>query len=46
MAPYVWAMAEKRAKDRVILKLAGLYGVYSDEEISDISDLKPVSEAA
>lgn len=46
MAPYVWAMAEKRAKDRVILKLAGLYGVYSEDEFADKSDLKPVSEAA
>ena len=46
MAPYVWAMAEKRAKDRVILKLAGLYGVYSEDEFADKADLKPVSEAA
>ena len=46
MAPYVWAMAEKRAKDRVILKLAGLYGVYSEDEFADKSELKPVSEAA
>jgi hypothetical protein len=31
--PYIWAMAEKRAKDRVILKLAGFHGmVYSDIE--------------
>lgn len=30
---YPWAMAEKRAKDRVVLKLAGLHGlVYSEEE--------------
>ena len=29
---YPFAMAEKRAKDRVILKLAGLHGVYSEEE--------------
>jgi hypothetical protein len=30
---YPWAMAEKRAKDRVILKFAGLSGeVYSEEE--------------
>ena len=30
---YPWAMAEKRAKDRVALKLLGLYGlVYSEEE--------------
>jgi len=33
---YVWAMAEKRAKDRVILKLADLHGeVYSDEEADE-----------
>lgn len=31
--PYIFAMAEKRAKDRVILKLAGFHGmVYSDIE--------------
>jgi hypothetical protein len=31
---YPWAMAEKRAIDRVILKLVGIHGlVYSDEEI-------------
>lgn len=31
--PYVFAMAEKRAKDRVILKLAGFHGmVYSESE--------------
>ena len=33
---YPWAMAEKRAKDRVILKLAGLAGhVYSEEEADE-----------
>jgi hypothetical protein len=33
---YPWAMAEKRAKDRVILKLVGLHGeVYSEEEADD-----------
>lgn len=33
---YPWAMAEKRAKDRVILKLIGLHGsVYSEEEADD-----------
>jgi hypothetical protein len=32
---YPWAMAEKRAKDRVILKLVGIHGlVYSEDEIS------------
>lgn len=33
---YPWAMAEKRGKDRVILKLIGLGGeVYSEEEAED-----------
>jgi len=33
---YPWAMAEKRAKDRVILKFAGLSGeVYSEEEADE-----------
>lgn len=32
---YPWAMAEKRAKDRVILKLSGIHGlVYSEEEMA------------
>src|SRR3954463_1366169 len=35
MQPYPYAMAEKRGKDRVILKLAGLHGVYSEEEADD-----------
>jgi hypothetical protein len=35
MQPYPYAMAEKRAKDRVILKLAGLHGAYSEEEADD-----------
>lgn len=35
-AAYVWAMAEKRAKDRLILKLIELAGyVYSEEEADD-----------
>lgn len=35
-AAYVYAMAEKRAKDRVILKLIELHGyVYSEEEADD-----------
>jgi len=35
---YPWAMAEKRAKDRVILKLVGLHGfVYSEAE-ADVFD--------
>lgn len=38
-ASYVYAMAEKRAKDRVILKLADLHGdVYSEDEADDFSD--------
>ncbi len=33
---YPWAMAEKRAKDRVILKLVGIHGlVYSEDEADD-----------
>lgn len=33
---YCWAMAEKRAIDRVILKLIGIHGlVYSEEEADD-----------
>jgi len=39
---YPWAMAEKRAKDRVILKLVGLHGfVYSEEEADDFKDSRP-----
>ena len=35
-AAYVYAMAEKRAKDRVILKLIGLHGLlYSEEEADE-----------
>lgn len=33
---YPWAMAEKRAKDRVILKLIGMHGLaYSEDEADD-----------
>ncbi len=39
---YCWAMAEKRAKDRVVLKLIGLHGdVYSEEEADDFKGDKP-----
>jgi hypothetical protein len=38
---YVYAMAEKRGKDRVILKLAGLHGVYSEEEADDFRQGAP-----
>jgi hypothetical protein len=34
-------MAEKRGKDRVILKLAGLQGVYSEEEADDFKSSAP-----
>jgi len=44
---YPWAMAEKRAKDRVILKLARFseVGVYSDIEADDFKASKPVADA-
>ena len=35
VAAYPYAMAEKRAKDRVILKLANLRGVYSEDEADE-----------
>lgn len=38
---YPWAFAEKRAKDRVIIKLAGLHGLYSEDEADDFQDAKP-----
>jgi hypothetical protein len=43
---YPWAMAEKRAKDRVILKLIGIHGlVYSEDEMSGASfERDPVPE--
>jgi hypothetical protein len=41
---YPFAMAEKRAKDRVILKLVGLHGyAYSEEEADDFKKARPVS---
>lgn len=41
---YPWAMAEKRAKDRVILKLIGIHGlVYSDAE-GDFRDDAPAAQ--
>jgi hypothetical protein len=41
-AAYVYAMAEKRAKDRVILKLIELHGlVYSEEEADDFKQSRP-----
>jgi hypothetical protein len=43
-AIYPYAMAEKRAKDRVILKLAGLYGSHSEEEADDFKQDVPVPQ--
>lgn len=45
-AAYPYAMAEKRGKDRVILKLAGLHGVYSEEEADNFKqgDPEPTEE--
>jgi hypothetical protein len=41
---YPWAMAEKRAKDRVILKLIGIHGlVYSEDEMADVEQPKAKS---
>lgn len=41
-AAYVWAMAEKRAKDRVILKLIELHGLlYSEDEADDFREGRP-----
>ena len=47
MNAYPWAMAEKRAKDRVILKLIGIHGlVYSEDEMSDADERRPRQDAA
>ena len=44
---YPYAMAEKRAKDRVILKLVGLHGdVYSEEEADAFKEARPQNMAA
>ena len=37
---YTYAMAEKRAKDRVILKLIGLHGLAYSEEEADWDEIK------
>lgn len=48
---YAWAMAEKRAKDRCILKLLNIHGtIYSEDEADDFKrqekgDLIPVSNS-
>ncbi len=45
-AAYVYAMAEKRAKDRVILKLIELHGlVYSEEEADEFKQGRDAPEA-
>ncbi|MGE7415858.1 trna delta -isopentenylpyrophosphate transferase [Methylobacterium tarhaniae] len=41
-AAYVFAMAEKRAKDRVILKLIGLHGLLYSEDEAD--EFKPTQQ--
>lgn len=39
---YPFAMAEKRAKDRVVLKLLGLHGeIYSEDEADDFKNSAP-----
>lgn len=44
---YPFAMAEKRAKDRVILKLVGLHGdVYSEEEAEEFKAARPAHVSA
>ncbi|TNC14874.1 trna delta -isopentenylpyrophosphate transferase [Methylobacterium terricola] len=43
-AAYVWAMAEKRAVDRVVLKLIGLHGIVYSENEAD--EFKPGRAAA
>jgi hypothetical protein len=44
---YVYAMAEKRAKDRVILKLIELHGlVYSEEEADEFKSGRPAEGSA
>lgn len=40
-AGYVYAMAEKRAKDRVIIKLANLHGLYSEDEADEFKEQPP-----
>jgi hypothetical protein len=43
---YYFAMAEKRAKDRVILKLLGLHGdMYTDEDAEEFKDAEPTEDS-
>lgn len=45
-AAYVYAMATKRGRDRVILKLVGLHGLlYSEEEAEEFKDGQPAPAA-
>lgn len=47
MAAYPFAMAEKRAKDRVILKLVNLHGLaYSEDEADDFKEAPAPRETA
>lgn len=44
---YPYAMAEKRAKDRVVLKFLNLHGlVYSEDEADDFKDTRPTTKAS
>lgn len=46
-AAYPYAMAEKRAVDRVVLKLIGLHGLaYSEDEADDFTPPKAAAEPA
>jgi hypothetical protein len=43
-AAYVYAIAEKRARDRLVLKLIGLQGIlYSEEEADEFKQVRPTS---
>lgn len=43
---YYFAMAEKRAKDRVILKLLGLHGdMYTDQDAEEFADAEPSEDS-
>lgn len=45
-AAYVWAMATKRARDRLILKLLNLHGlIYSEEEADDFKKGGPADRS-
>jgi hypothetical protein len=41
MAAYVWAMATKRARDRLVLKLIGLHGLLYSEDEDDAFGKRP-----